>query len=91
MLGLELATVDMLNARKLHDATGRAFMTPTTAIIELIPWKENCNIMIEDSFHMSTRVGTNLEILHMNNPNTNCDYIILVNRKSGERFQMLFK
>ena len=42
----------------------------------------------QDLFHMGTKLGKNITILHRNFPKDNCEYLILVNTITGEQIKV---
>jgi hypothetical protein len=41
-----------------------------------------------DLYHMGTRLGTNLMVMHANHPSEICNYLILCNTDTGERWRV---
>ncbi len=50
--------------------------------------EEDNNPFNHDFFHMGTRLGNNLMIMHPHHDSDTCEYFILVNRKTGERIKI---
>ena len=42
-----------------------------------------------DLYHMGTEIGKNVIVMYANHPGEQCDYLIVVNRETGERMQEL--
>jgi hypothetical protein len=59
----------------------------------VVPGKEyntNIPLMHQDLFHMGTRMGTNVFILHPNHDSQACDYLILVDTNTGKSIRVSF-
>lgn len=50
----------------------------------------NENPFNHDAFHMGTKMGKDLMIMHANHTNEKCNYMIFINTKTGERFRVKF-
>lgn len=50
----------------------------------------NCNPYLEDAFHMGISLGSNVTAMLGNHSTDTCDYIILVDTRTGERIQIDF-
>lgn len=48
------------------------------------------SLMHQDLFHMGTRMGTNVFILHPNHDSQVCDYLILVDTNTGKSIRVSF-
>lgn len=51
----------------------------------------NANPFSHDVFHMGTKVGANIVIMHPNFSDGRMDYMIIVNVETGERIKVKFK
>lgn len=58
------------------------------ARMEAIP--AGANPFNYDLFNMGTRIGKNIMIMHGNHKTERCDYIIIVDMETGERYRMSF-
>lgn len=61
----------------------------TTEKLDSFP--PNSNPFHHDAYHMGTQIGSNCTIMHPNHSNKECDYIIVINTKTGERLKINFK
>lgn len=48
------------------------------------------NPFLQDSFHMGTRLGKNVIIMHRNFDSDDASYLIVINTKTGERKRITF-
>jgi len=46
------------------------------------------NIFAQDAFHMGTVLAENILILHANHPHQRADYLLIVNRETGEQYKL---
>lgn len=60
-------------------------------LVPLTPFPADCNPFCHDAFHMGTRLGKDLMVMHANHDTEDCKYLIFVNTKTGERFRMEFE
>lgn len=58
-------------------------------IENLDPQTPNTNPFTEDAFHMGTRLGNNVMIMHKNHPDEHAHYLIIVNITTGERIKVV--
>lgn len=60
-------------------------------LIPLSPFPADSNPFCHDSFHMGTRMGKDLIVMHANHTEEDCKYLIFCNTKTGERFRLEFE
>ena len=48
------------------------------------------NPFSHDLYHMGVEIGKNVIVMYANHPGEQCDYLIVVNRETGERMQVNF-
>lgn len=59
--------------------------------IEKLPsFRKEANPFRSDNYHIGTPIGKNIVIMHPNFPKEYCKYIIIVNKKTGERVKINF-
>lgn len=59
-------------------------MTEMTPMVSNADGSE-LNAFLQDAYHMGTRMGSNLMIMHENHSTSECKYLILINTITGER------
>jgi hypothetical protein len=59
---------------------------PTIEELESIPAESNP--FHHDLYNMGTQMGKDLMIMHGNHSSEDCEYLILVNTKTGRRFRI---
>jgi len=48
------------------------------------------NPFCQDAFNMGEQIGTNVTVMFGNHDHEHCDYLIVVNTKTGERIRITF-
>lgn len=67
------------------------YMTPMTREPEDLNEDNTINPFRQDLFHMGTKLGSNVTILHRNFDSQEAKYLIIVNTKTGERMKLEFE
>ncbi len=57
---------------------------------ELSAFPANENPYHHDAYHMGQDMGTNVTIMYPNHAHQECKYLIIINKKTGERMKVLF-
>ncbi len=60
----------------------------STEVLEAIPAGDNP--FWHDGFNMGTQMGKDVMIMHVNHSTEECNYLIIVNMKTGERMKVRF-
>lgn len=50
--------------------------------------KGRCNPFCHDLFHMGTDVGNNLVVMYSKHTDKPCEYVIIVDKNTGERYKV---
>ena len=51
----------------------------------------NTNPFLHDAFHLGTKVGANVMVMHPNFVDGHMDYMIIINVETGERIKVKFQ
>jgi hypothetical protein len=57
-------------------------------ITELSKFKENVNPFEQDAYHMGTYIGKNCLVMYANHDDKECNYLIVIDIKTGERIRV---
>ena len=60
-------------------------------IAKLDPFPPKSNPFNHDLYHQGTNIGTNVAIMYANNSKERCDYLVIVDKETGERYQISFE
>lgn len=63
-------------------------MTDTFQVVVRTPLPPNSNVFLHDHFHMGTKVGSNVMVLHHSHSTEEAKYVILVHIPTGRRIQI---